>query len=227
MVDNITNGIYQTIKERIINMQLRPGEVLMAKRLAEQLGASRTPVREALVRLAHEELIEPSEGRKFKVAELNLVRIMEIYDIRAALEGKAVAVAVEKATDEQLEQLERTHSILQNDFKQSDYDAFLVADFAFHQKIVEICGNQSMKKILENMAMHIQRIRYLTVNIEDRLLNTLPEHGAILDALKRRDSAEAQRALNVHFDAVSTGICELYNNPQKHYGLQWITQSSV
>ena len=208
---------YRRLKEMIIDLELRPGELLVSQHLSNTLNLSRTPVRDALVRLTQEHLVVPVEGNKFKVSEITLTSIMDLYELRKIIEGYAIVKAVGNVTHVDIEAFEQDLSGMKEAFSKPDFDEFFQLDYRFHLRLVEVCGNTHMIRIINNLQDHIQRIRYFTLDIEGRVGNTITEHEDILMALKSGDTIKAEQALMVHLDQVESGFDEMLKTDNKVY----------
>lgn len=196
----LTVNAYNTIKQQIIDLHLKPGEIVLAQNLAKSLGISRTPVREALVRLTHEGLVEHANGRKFRITEITLESILEMYEIREALEITAIKEVSKRCTEEMVAHLREIISKMKKMLKEKDYDAFFDLDLAFHTYIIEQHGNKTMLKMLDQLHDQVQRIRYLTLNIEGRVSHTIDEHELICRAMEKCDQKGAVKAITEHFN---------------------------
>jgi DNA-binding GntR family transcriptional regulator len=205
----LTAHAYRIIKEKIIDLKLRPGELLVAQNLGTELGISRTPVREALVRLAQEGLVEPASGRKFRVSEITLQRILEIYEIRLAMESLAARSLAKRITPEGLERMRNCLAEAEGALKKGDHENFFKHDLEFHSILIELHGNETLRAFLQSMSDRMQQARHLTLSMAGRLENTIPEHGDLIKALEKRDAAAAERAVRRHLSVVVEQFKEL------------------
>ena len=215
----LTQKAYKIIKEKIIHLQLRPGELLMVQQLAKNLDISRTPVREALVTLTHEGLVAEAEGRKFKVTEVTITSINEIFSIREALECHAIREVIDSYTKEDLDEaraiIEKMKVALQN----KEFDLFFSLDNEFHYTYLNKYNNSLLNKMMVQIDDKIQRIRYFTYYINQRLAMTIMEHEEILRGIEQANVDIAQNGLKIHLDNVKNGMQELLiNSSFKQYG---------
>ena len=213
----LTTEAYDTIKQQIIDLHLRPGEIIMVQQLARKLGISRTPVREALVRLKNEGLVDSAEGRKFKVCELTLDTIIEIYDIRECLESLAIERVSETITNIQMRHLRNIVVKMKDALEHKDYDSFFQQDSNFHNYIIEACGNKILKSLMKQLSDKVQRIRYLTINISKRPEDSIGEHMQILECLKHKDREGAKSVLQKHLSNVKVGLKALFEDTNKNF----------
>ncbi len=221
MIENnkvpLTTEAYDTIKHQIIDLHLRPGEIIMVQQLSRKLGISRTPVREALVRLKNEGLVESAEGRKFKVCELTLDTIIEIYDIRECLESLAIGRVSEIVTKTQMNHLKNILAKMKVALENKNYDSFFEQDSNFHNYIIEACGNKILKTLMKQLNDKVQRIRYLTVNINKRPEDSVVEHTQILECLKNNDGEGAKNVLQKHLSNVKEGLKAMFEDTNKNF----------
>ncbi len=205
----VTNEIYAIVKEQIITMQLLPGQLLMVQHISDENGISRTPVREALVRLREENLLEDADGRKFRVTQITWKMISDLYEARKAIELYAVAEVAPVVTKTQIAALKKLVSAMERCYERRDFQASFEHDMAFHNKILEICGNQVIINWMNRMRDQQQRIRYLSVGSESRMAGSLAEHKAILDRLEQHDPEGAKNAMFQHLDRALRDMLKL------------------
>jgi DNA-binding GntR family transcriptional regulator len=205
---NISNGIYAQLKEQIISLKIPPGQMLVETQLTEQFNVSRTPVREALIRLVREDLLVEADGRIY-VQNLTLKDIQEIYQIREALERQALKLSIDNTDKKIIRKLKRLNRDLETTLKDKNYSDYFKNDAAFHETIIEASGNSRIQQILSHYSEQVGRIRFLSVFIPDRLSRTLKEHCAVIEALEAKDLFKAEKALSRHISNVLTGMEEL------------------
>lgn len=219
----LSGKAYEILKNDILDMNLRPGEVLMVQTLSTQLQLSRTPVKEALVRLAQEGLVEPTDGRRYKIVSLNMSEIIEIYDIRIALEGMCGRIAASLINANQVEELKGIHARIITAMKEQNYHAMFAEDSKFHNYLIDIAGKKVVKDILNRLATQIQRIRFLNIHIPGRLDNTIDEHQQIIAALVDRNPEATEAALKAHLNEVKIVIGDLLENRKFEFPqLRWV-----
>ena len=207
---SLTKKAYEILKERIMRLQLRPGELLMVQPLSKELGFSRTPVREALIRLERDGFVEEAEGKKFRVSELTLTDIMEIHEIREMIELHAVRTVAEKRNQAWLDTPAGYTGSMKASAAAGDHMSFFQADMAFHRQIIIYCGNRTLENLVAQLNAKIQRIRHLTTLVYHRLEDTLDEHDAILASIEKHDPDAAARAMKHHLDQVKNGVAKLF-----------------
>ncbi|MHA3770620.1 GntR family transcriptional regulator [Verrucomicrobiota bacterium sgz303538] len=201
---------YNEIRRRLLIGEFAPGERLEYKKLAQELGVSTTPVREAVSQLASEGMLTLIPRLGAVVPTLGREEITELYGVREALESYAASAAAESCTSSHLEEIrslvEKMEGITGN-FRMSgkaaltgaQLRAFLAADLAFHMAIIEAAGNRRLLKIAADSHAHARifatdRMPHDQAALEEANL----QHRAIYEALARRDSSEARRNVSLH-----------------------------
>ena len=192
--------VFQTLRQAILRGELKPGERLMEIHLAQKLGVSRTPVREAIRKLELEGLVLMIPRKGAIVAEITVQDLEDVLEVRMALEELAVKIACKRITQEQLEEIKRRSAEFCKTLYGDDVAACAQADMAFHDAIYEATGNRRLVQILNNLReqMYRYRMEYLKEPGTHKLL--LKEHEAIYSALKKHDKAEAGSAIRIHIE---------------------------
>lgn len=192
--------VFNTLRQAILRGELKPGERLMEIQLAQRLGVSRTPVREAIRKLELEGLVLMIPRRGAEVAEITRQDLEDVLEVRAALEELAVKDACEHITDEQLQDLKKAANEFKRSLEGTDLVACAEADIHFHEIIYAATNNKRLVQMLNNLRE--QMYRYRMENLKDkRTYRTLvEEHDAIRRALKKHDKEKAGAAINVHIE---------------------------
>ena len=192
--------VFNTLRQAILRGELQPGERLMEIQLAQRLGVSRTPVREAIRKLDLEGLVLMIPRRGAEVAEITRQDLEDVLEVRAALEELAVKDACEHITDEQLQDLKKAANEFKRSLEGTDLVACAEADIHFHEIIYAATNNKRLVQMLNNLRE--QMYRYRMENLKDkRTYRTLvEEHDAIRRALKKHDKEKAGAAINVHIE---------------------------
>jgi GntR family transcriptional regulator, rspAB operon transcriptional repressor len=194
--------IYEKLREEIVAMRLLPGVALHEGQLTEKFGVSRTPVREALIRLVKEGLVDVFPQSGTFVAPIPLGEIPEAMIIRRALERITVERAAETMDATGRDLLDTTLERQRLCAADEDYEAFHQADEAFHEAIASIAGYPGIWKLLKQTKAHMDRYRRLTLPVPGRMACVIREHKKIFVALKKGHAREAQLAMRRHLDAV-------------------------
>lgn len=186
---------YIKVRSMIISKELIPGQKIVQDKLAENLGISRTPLRSALQMLEGEGLIESLPRKGVIVKAFSNEEIVEIYDCRMALEGTAVKLYTDKASQEQINKLRELFLPFQNG--NIDHAAYQKADARFHDTIMKGSGNNFLHKLFHqgNLLVCIDLIGLLRSPNE-----TLQEHMQIIDAIEKKDADSAESLAKLHLD---------------------------
>ncbi len=216
MSETRVEDIYSRLKARVVGFGIRPGERLNEVALARELGASRTPLREALNRLVAEKLIAFRPGAGFYCRALEAKAIFDLYEMRQVLEVTAVRLAAIRASDEDLQGLRDEFLRIGTDVAGLTIAEAAERDEAFHIGIARASGNEAMVESLERINDQIRFIRW--VRMAARVGPSKAEHRAIIDALVARREDRAADAMSTHIarrmdqviDAVKEGISNIY-----------------
>lgn len=190
------------LRQDILSVQLKPGEALVEKLLTARFGVSRTPVREALVRLAEEGLVEIYPQSGTYVGRIPAASLPEAVVIRQALEGKAVALFVERAGPPDLAALEQMIARQEALARLDDRDGFHAADEAFHERIAQGAGYPGLWRLAQQAKSQIDRCRRMTLPVPGRMLHVVDEHRTILCSLRNGHMQMAMDAMLAHLSAV-------------------------
>ncbi|WP_348771373.1 GntR family transcriptional regulator [Azospirillum sp. SYSU D00513] len=201
--------IHRSLRADIVGMRRKPGEPVSEKQIAEAFGVSRTPVREAVLRLADEGLIEIFPQSGTFVARIPVAALTEASVIRKTLEQATVRFAAERATRSQIAalraNLERQHEV----DAAGDADGFHQADEALHALIAEIAGYPGFWPIVQQVKVQIDRCRRLTLPVPGRMGTVIAEHEGILAAIADHDPDRAARLLGDHIDGLQLTIADV------------------
>jgi DNA-binding GntR family transcriptional regulator len=186
------------LREQIFSKKLLPGSWLDEQSLADQLGISRTPMREAIKVLASEGLVTIKMRRGAYVTEVFRSDLEQIFTILSLLEGQAAKEAATKATEAQLNLLDHLHHRLETAAADRDIEQFFEINVKFHELIQEIAGNRWMNGVIADLRKVLKLHRRDSLTSTGRLQNSLLEHREILRALLKRDEGAAESAMQKH-----------------------------
>ena len=195
---SFSSRVFHTIREDILNGKYQANEELKEKSIGEEMGVSRTPVREALRQLELEGLVHIIPNKGAFVENVTLKDIKDIYEIRSLLEGLCARWAANNITKEQLEELEETVFLSDFHFSKENWDQMVELDNRFHEIVYEACGSKELTRVLRDYHHYLQRIRKITLEQKTRARASMDEHCKIAEALKARDAAEAERCASIH-----------------------------
>ncbi|ALL68532.1 Transcriptional regulator, GntR family [Paraburkholderia caribensis MBA4] len=194
-----SDAVYGQIRAKILDNAFRPGMHAREQDLAEMFGVSRTPVREAMVRLRDEGLVEIVPRRGMRVLPVSVDDMHEIYQILTSLEATAAALVAErKPGAKDLQPFERACVAMDRALAKDDLEAWAEADEAFHLHLLKLCGNTRLEQIVRKYWDQIHRVRYITLKLGPKPHASAGEHREILEALSRGDANMAQQLFRQH-----------------------------
>ena len=196
---SIADQVFEELEKDILSGVYERDEVLTEVRLSEQLGVSRTPIREALRRLEQEHIIEPT-SKGARVIGISRADIADICEIRLRLEGLAARWAAERADEEGVRTLKETLDLQEFYTQKQDPESIKNADSSFHQTIYALCGSHSMQDTLEPLHRKLLKYRRVSVSAQSRAQKSLEEHRAIYEAIANKDPEQAEAAMTAHMD---------------------------
>ncbi len=190
--------IFNTLREAIIVGELKPGERLMEVQLADKMGVSRTPVREAIRKLELEGLVEMLPRKGAHVADLSVKDIMDVLEVRATLDGLASSLSASRITDEEIKELRHHLSQFINHVEKDNLQGSIKKDVEFHDIIYCSSRNDKLIQISNNLREQIQRFRVIYIKDYGSSRELIKEHTEICDAIARRDSVAAMELAQKH-----------------------------
>lgn len=195
---SLSSRVFHTIRENILSGKYATNEELKEKSIGEELGVSRTPVREALRQLELEGLVTIIPNKGAYVVGISQKDIHDIYEIRSRLEGLCARWAAEQITKEQLDELEE--NIYLSDFHSSKGNSEQVVelDNKFHEILYNASGSKELRHVLLDFHHYVQRVRKITLAVPDRAVQSNEEHRKIVEALKQHDADQAEKLANEH-----------------------------
>ena len=198
---SLAEMVYARILEAIVAGQFAPGSEISEVAVSEKLQVSRTPVHEALRRLAADGLVEQLPTRRLQVAKFSLTDVAEIYEVRKVLEAAAVERAATRMDAEKLTALRREADALAASFEAADWNERALAfDVLLHDSIAAACGNEHLRRDVARYRRLVQAFCRMTGSASN-LRDAFDEHLKIVGALEARDGDVARRAMNKHIDA--------------------------
>ncbi len=200
--------VLDAIREAIIKGDLKPRERLMEIQLADELGVSRTPIREALRKLELEGFIVMIPRKGAYVSDISLKDITDVFEVRAALEGLAAGLAAERITDEEIEVMERLLAEKNECIIKQDMERLIEVDTRFHDMIYVSSRNDKLLPIINNLREQIQRYRTTSLSHPGRMQNSLIEHRALVEAIQSRDPVLARQLAQEHIENAENSMIE-------------------
>jgi len=193
--------VYKTLLEWIMEGVLRPGEKILDKELAEKMGVSRTPVREAMRRLEDKELVESSANRWTRVAEIPIEEPQLIYPIIWSLEELACAQAFSSLTPTDLHSMEQANGDLQKALENGDPVGASLADASFHAVYIARAGNHFLTTILRDLKIRSRRIEVTYFGGSSLARESVTEHRLMLEAMENNDLERVQRMIRSNWQS--------------------------
>ena len=194
--DVVSEALRQAIREGV----LQPGERLMEIQLADELGVSRTPRREAIRKLELEGFVVMVPRRGTYVADISLKDVVQVFEIRSALEELAAGLAAERITPDELEELERILVEINDYIARDDFDKIVDADIRFHGILYKASRNNRLVDILRNLREQMLRFRSISMHYPGRLAATWEEHRQLVECIANRNSTQARKIAKKHME---------------------------
>ena len=198
----VTDWVYEELKSAIVDLRLAPGDPLREATLADQLGVSKTPIREALTRLEQEGLVETTSFKGAVVTGYSRQDLLEIYELRELLENAAARTAAESMADADRDRLDRICRESRKLKKNHDAAGLAALISAFDDVLFEQVRNSRIRALIENLRAHLTRIGHLTAEIPGRIEASVDEHEKIVQAIAARDPELAERQMSRHIRSV-------------------------
>lgn len=207
---SFVNQAYETIKKKIVENQYPPGYQALERQMAEDLGMSRTPIREALIRLHNEGLVELIPRKGMRVIPLSPEDMREIYEVLTALETMAVELlGNRKLTKKEIAALEAPIDKMDKALDNDDLDGWAAADAKFHQELMKQCGNKRIINMASALTDQTHRARLTTLRLRPKPSKSNDEHRQVLEALKAGNWEKAKDIHHQHRLATSKIITEI------------------
>ncbi|KRA53123.1 GntR family transcriptional regulator [Devosia sp. Root635] len=215
----MASTIHARLRSEIVSLARKPGEPLAEKAITEAYGVSRTPVREAILRLADEGLVDIFPRSGTFVARIPQHGLSEAVVIRMALEEKSARLAAERATRSQVMVVQAIVEQLRESQAAGDQAAFHAADEHFHATLAEMAGYPGIWALVQQVKIQVDRYRRLTLPQEGRMQRVIEEHQAILDAVAAHDPDRAALHMNGHLGALIASVEDIRHvNPDYFAG---------
>ncbi len=193
---------YRALKRAIIDMDIysSPEQAWIDERqLSEQLGVSRTPVREAILMLEQQGFVKSMPRRGIMVIKKTKREVVEMIQVWAALEGMATRLVTQNATDIDIARLRLLFREFNSGHRPEDFlSEYSTANIRFHQTIIELSGSALIAEMTENLLLHVRGIRQLTIGRDHRAARSIEDHLQIIEALEKRDTELAEKLARNH-----------------------------
>jgi DNA-binding GntR family transcriptional regulator len=193
--------VYQALKRDIITLRHRPGSALGEQALADTYGTSRVPVREACRRLQQEGLLIAIPYKGYFVSPISPKEISDCFELRSAIEHRAVALAAARASDADLKRLSELASVAYTWDDHESYVAFLEANLDFHLELASLARNDRLLSVLRDLLVSMQRFFFLGLDLGDFSAEMRGEHELLVEHMSRRDAAAASACTEAQITA--------------------------
>lgn len=203
---SLKDRAYAAIKDAILSLKLEPGAPLVETQLAEELGISKTPVRAALEELEREGFVTRILFKGTYVTEVTIKDLVEIFQLRAALEGLAARLATPLFSPSELDRIAENLAAAESALSRGDLTLCSKLGKSLHDAIIDKAENQRLTLIIRNLDDHVQRFRMISDQISGRLNKSVQEHRRVLDALRHQDADAAEQAMHDHLHSVLQDI---------------------
>jgi GntR family transcriptional regulator, rspAB operon transcriptional repressor len=192
-------SVYQQLRAAILSCSLRPGAQLQERQLAEQFQVSKSPVRDALLKLEEQNLVEVMPRKGYRVKRISLTDSRELYEMRQILERECIVRLIDSASDKLLAALDDFRALP----SPIELPEWIEYNTAFHSFIAMNCGNSRLARLSCETIEFYERLTYVSVtsSAELRLADFVAEHGAIIDAIQRRDKRQAVALARDHIES--------------------------
>lgn len=204
--------VFKTIRKAILTGELMPGERLMELHLADQLGVSRTPIREAIRQLELEGLVVMIPRKGAHVAPMSEKGMLEVLEVRLALDELAVSLACERITEDEIVNLNQARIDFENAVFKKNHDSIASADVAFHDVIFQSTRNPRLGQLVTNLSEQMYRYRFEYIKNPDIHQSLIDEHEEIFDAIRNRDKCLAISSIHVHVENQAKSILKKLRN---------------
>lgn len=195
---SLSARVFRRIREGILAGKYATNEELKEKTIGDELGVSRTPVREALRQLELEGLVSIIPNKGAYVVGVSQKDIKDIYEMRSLLEGLCAKWAADNVTDSQLAELEENVFLTEFHYSKGNWEQIYELDNRFHELLYEASGSRELQHVLRDYHQYVQRIRRITLGKAERVKNSKEEHKKIVEALKLHDPQMAQENAKKH-----------------------------
>ncbi len=194
----LPDHVYAVLKHRILSCAMKPDERLVEKKLCDELRVSRTPLREALNRLSHEELVAFQPHAGYRVAPITLDGFRNLIELRAIVEAQAAALAAERATPEDIAELRAFATLPYDPDDERGFVDYCRANARFHLRVVRTTHNSMLENIVMSALDLYQRPTYLRIGRQLDPKNPSAKHRAITEAIAKHDASAAHEVMLQH-----------------------------
>ncbi len=211
--------IVEFIKDSVVSGRLKPGERVPEQEIADNLGISRTPIREAFRQLESEGFITVTPRKGAVVSPITDKDVREFYEIKSLLEGFAAVRACEKLTVKDLKRLEGLNAQMERAAERGDVKAFFKLDNQFHDQFLKACGNDKLLALIHHLVEQFERFRITAMSLPGRMKDSVKQHRGILDAFEKGDAALVERLVRANAERGRDVLVEELLKDRVKYGI--------
>lgn len=204
--------VFNTLRQAILRGEMEPGERLMEIQLAQKLGVSRTPIREAIRKLELEGLVVMIPRKGAEVAHITEKDMRDVLEVRCTLEELAISLACKNVTDEAITELKNANRVFESAIVSQDVVAIVDADVLFHDAIYAMTNNARLIQIINNLREQMYRYRLEYVKDARTHSIVISEHNDIIEKLSSKNVEGAKIVMHQHINNQEKGIVRLLNN---------------
>jgi len=201
--------IFERLRDMILSLELTPGTVLSRIELANQYGLSQTPVRDALMKLGEEGLVDIYPQHATVVSQINVASALQAHFLRRSIELEVVRTLTEQRDVMLIAQLRATIAGQTQLLDLKNYEQFALLDQTFHRQMYEAAGVPQLWDLVRRLSGHIDRLRRLNLPVEGKTLAVVRDHTAIVDAIEKGDAKAAQAALREHLSGTLSQVDQI------------------
>ncbi|WP_119154309.1 GntR family transcriptional regulator [Caldimonas tepidiphila] len=201
--------VFEHLRALILSLELAPGTVLSRGELAEQFGLSQTPIRDALIRLGEEGLVDIFPQHATVVSRINVTAAQQAHFLRRSIELEVVRALAEKNDDRVVAELRALIERQEGAIRLQDYEGFIASDQAFHRHMYEAAGVPDLWDLVRRMSGHVDRLRRLHLPVAGKVEAVVRDHARILDAIAGGAPQAAQDALRQHLSGTLSQVEEI------------------
>lgn len=207
--------VFNTLRQAILTGELKPGERLMEIHLADKLGVSRTPIREAIRKLELEGLVTMIPRKGAEVAQITEKSMNDVLEVRRAMDALCAELACERITDEEIQQLGQACVTFEAAVKTGDVKKIAQADVELHDIIVKATGNQRLVQLINNLSEQMYRYRFEYIKDASQHQRLIEEHRVIYESILKKDRETASQAARMHIDNQKKAIIAQIRSEKK------------
>jgi DNA-binding GntR family transcriptional regulator len=198
----LADQAYEIIKKAIINSEFPPGEYIVEASLAKSLGISRSPLREAMVKLQEEDYLESVPDRGTRVAPIRPKYFMDLYEYRCAVESLAARKSAKNITKWDINRMEKLVKKMDQYIRKNDFHSWSKNDYSFHDIIINKSDNEIVKREIKKLRDQLVRVALIANRFPEHIKESHKEHCMILEAMKLKSPEKLEKAVTSHIEKV-------------------------